>query len=378
VGVVGQLKNAADRAGFLEANRRDQETLRERHLAEAQARPLLPLEEARRRRTPVDWTAYVPPRPSFTGTRVFDHWPLADLVPFVDWSPFFHTWELKGTYPRIFENPTWGARARELFDDARRMLDTIVSKGLLTAQAVMAFHPASAEGDDIVVFTDEARRGVRAVFRTLRQQTDKPPGQPEQALADFVAPRETGLADYLGAFAVTTGVGLDRIVAEFERDHDDYNAIMAKALADRLAEALAEALHKRAREEWGYGKGEDLGLEELLRERYRGIRPAPGYPACPDHTEKRTLFDLLEAEARTAIRLTDTFAMIPAASVSGLFFSHPEARYFQVGRIGPDQALDYARRKGMSLRDVERWLAPNLGYEPQAERSGVAEIVQPR
>jgi 5-methyltetrahydrofolate--homocysteine methyltransferase len=299
---------------------------------------------------------------------VFDAWPLDDLVPYIDWSPFFHTWEMKGTYPRIFDNPTWGARARELFDDARRLLDRIVHERLLTAQAVMGFFPAGAEGDDIVVFTDEGRRGVRATFRMLRQQTEKPAGQPEQALADFVAPVETGLADYLGAFAVTAGVGVDRLVAEFESDHDDYNAIMAKALADRLAEALAEALHKRAREEWGYGREEKLTPDELIRERYRGIRPAPGYPACPDHTEKRPLFDLLEVEARTALRLTETFAMTPAAAVSGLYFSHPQARYFQVGRIGSDQVLDYARRKGLSVREVERWLAPNLGYEPQQER----------
>jgi len=376
VGVVGQLKSASARTAFLEANRAEQDTLRERHRADSAARPLLPLEEARRRRTPVDWAAYEPPRPSFTGTRLFESWPLADLVPFIDWSPFFHTWELKGTYPKIFENPTWGARARELFDDARRLLDRIVEGRLLTAQAVMGFHPASAEGDDIVVFTDESRRGVRAVFRTLRQQTDKRKDQPEQALADFVAPRETGLADYLGSFAVTTGLGVDRLVAEYEQDHDDYNAIMAKALADRLAEALAEVLHKRAREEWGYGRGEGLGPDDLIRERYRGIRPAPGYPACPDHTEKRTLFDLLDVEARTGIRLTETFAMMPASSVSGLYFSHPQARYFQVGRIGQDQALDYARRKGLPLRDIERWLAPNLGYEPQAERAGVEEPVE--
>jgi 5-methyltetrahydrofolate--homocysteine methyltransferase len=368
VGVVGQLKNPAERARFVEENRREQERIREHHRAEAAARPLLPLEEARRRRTPLDWSAYVPPRPSFTGLRVFEAWPLDDLVPYIDWSPFFHTWEMKGTYPRIFDNPTWGARARELFDDARRLLDRIVHERLLTAQAVMGFFPAGAEGDDIVVFTDEGRRGVRATFRMLRQQTEKPAGQPEQALADFVAPVETGLADYLGAFAVTAGVGVDRLVAEFEGDHDDYNAIMAKALADRLAEALAEALHKRAREEWGYGREEKLTPDELIRERYRGIRPAPGYPACPDHTEKRPLFDLLEVEARTALRLTETFAMTPAAAVSGLYFSHPQARYFQVGRIGSDQVLDYARRKGLSVREVERWLAPNLGYEPQQER----------
>ena len=370
VGVVGRLKNRAEREPFVEANRREQEAVRERHRAEAAGRPLLALEEARRRRTPVDWSSYQPPRPSFTGLRVFEAWPLADLVPFIDWSPFFHTWELKGTYPRIFDNPTWGARARELFDDARRLLDRIVRDRLLTAQAVMGFFPASGEGDDIVVHSGEDRRGVRAVFRTLRQQADKPAGQPEQALADFVAPRETGLADYLGAFAVTAGVGLEALVAEFERDYDDYDSIMAKALADRLAEALAEALHEWARREWGYGRDERLSPEELLRERYRGIRPAPGYPACPDHTEKRALFDLLEAESRTALRLTETFAMIPGASVSGLYLSHPEARYFQVGRIGADQVTDYARRKGMPVREVERWLAPNLGYEPQQERAG--------
>ena len=373
VGVVGQLKNPADREPFVEANRREQEKIREHHRAEAAGRPLLTLDEARRRRTPIDWSSYRPPRPAFTGSRVFEAWPLEDLVPLIDWSPFFHTWELKGTYPRIFENPTWGEKARELFDDARRLLDRIVSERLLTAQAVMGFYPANAEGDDIVLFADEARRGVRTVFRSLRQQGDKPRDQPEQALADFVAPRETGLEDYLGAFAVTTGVGLEPIVALFERDHDDYNAIMAKALADRLAEALAEALHRRAREDWGYGAGEQLAPEDLIREKYRGIRPAPGYPACPDHTEKRTIFDLLDVETRTALRLTETFAMHPAAAVSGLYFSHPEARYFQVGRIGRDQVLDYARRKGMSVREAERWLAPNLGYEPQEERTAAPE-----
>jgi 5-methyltetrahydrofolate--homocysteine methyltransferase len=365
VGVVGQLKNPAERAQFLEDNRAAQEKAREHHRSEAADRPLLSLDEARRRRTPIDWSSYEPPRPSFTGIRTYESWPLEELVPLIDWSPFFHTWELKGTYPRIFENPTWGSKARELFDDAQKLLDRIVSQRLLTAQAVMGFFPAHAEGDDIVVFADEARRGIRTTFRMLRQQGDKPPAQPEQALSDFVAPRESGLADYLGAFAVTTGVGLDALVAEFEKDHDDYNSIMAKALADRLAEALAEALHKRARQEWGYGREEALSPEDLIRERYRGIRPAPGYPACPDHTEKRTLFDLLQVEARTAIRLTETFAMMPAAAISGLYFSHPEARYFQVGRIGADQVLDYARRKGLSVREAERWLAPNLGYEPQ-------------
>jgi 5-methyltetrahydrofolate--homocysteine methyltransferase len=362
VGVLGALKSGDQRREFAERNRAEQERLRRAHAAEREDKPLLPIEEARRRRTPIEWAGYQPPRPSFLGVRVFDPYPLAELVPFVDWSPFFHAWEMKGTYPRIFENPTWGARAKELFDDAQRLLQRIVDEKRLTARAAMGFFPAAAEGDDIVLYADDSRRRPLAVLHTLRQQNAKPEGQPNQALADFVAPAGSGLADYVGAFAVTAGIGIEDLLGEFARDHDDYGSIMTKALADRLAEALAEALHRRAREAWGYGRGESLGYEDLIRERYRGIRPAPGYPASPDHTEKRTIFDVLDAGA-IGMALTESFAMLPTASVSGLYFSHPGARYFQVGRIGPDQAADYARRKHVPLDEMERWLAPWLAYD---------------
>jgi len=284
-------------------------------------------------------------------------------VPYIDWSPFFATWELRGTYPRIFENEVWGDKAKELFDDAQGLLARIVDEGRLTARAVFGFFPANAAGDDIELYADEARARVAGVVHTLRQQNDKPEGQPNQALSDFVAPKETGKPDYLGAFAVTTGIGVEALAGEFEAQHDDYSAIMAKALADRLAEAFTELVHQKARAEWGYGREEQLTTNELIRERYRGIRPAPGYPACPDHSEKRALFDLLRAEEATGIRLTETFAMHPAAAVCGWFFSHPEARYFTVGRIGADQVEDYRRRKGAEPREVERWLAPVLEVE---------------
>ena len=366
VGVVGRLKSADLRREFVEETRRDQEKLREQHRAKAADRALLPIEEARRRRTPLDWSGYAPPRPAVLGPRVLDPVPLSEIVPFIDWTPFFATWEMTGTYPRIFDSPTRGAEARKLFDDAQRLLDRIVRDGRLTARAVFGLFPANAVGDDIEVYADESRARPLTVLHTLRQQTARPAGQPHQALADFVAPKDSGRRDYIGAFAVTAGIGTAELVAEFEREHDDYQAILAKALADRLAEALAEKVHKLAREEWGYGKGEDLGYEDLIRERYRGIRPAPGYPACPDHSEKRVLFDLLRVDETTGIRLTESFAMTPPASVSGLYFSHPDARYFTVGLVGRDQVLDYQRRKGLALAEVERWLSPNLAYEPEA------------
>jgi 5-methyltetrahydrofolate--homocysteine methyltransferase len=365
VGVVGQLKSRELRGELAGALRKDQERLRQEHLQKREAKPLLFLEEARRRRTRIDWSAYQPPRPSFSGVRVLDPVPLEEIVPYVDWSPFFHAWELRGTYPRIFENPEWGSRARELYDDARRLLERIVEERLLTAKAAFGFYPANAVGDDVEVYADESRSRLLTTLHFLRQQSDKGENEPNQALADFVAPRESGHLDWLGAFAVTAGIGIEPVVEAFEKAHDDYNAIMTKALADRLAEALAELVHKRAREAWGYGRDEALSVEELIRERYRGIRPAPGYPACPDHTEKRKLFDLLQAEDTVGIRLTESFAMLPAASVSGLLFSHPQARYFAVGKIERDQVVDYQRRKGMDLRTVERWLAPNLFYEPE-------------
>jgi 5-methyltetrahydrofolate--homocysteine methyltransferase len=364
VPVVGSLISQEQRAGVAAENRREQERLREEHRKKRDDRPLLSIQEARRRRTPIDWSKADLPRPEFVGARTLESVPLGEIVPFIDWSPFFHTWELKGTYPKIFENETWGSKAKELFDDAQKLLSEIVDKKLLTAQAVYGFFPANSVGDDIEVFSDESRHGVATTFHTLRQQMDKVTGEPCHALSDFIAPKETGLADYIGGFALTTGVGLEALVARFEKDHDDYNSIMAKALADRLAEALAEMLHRRVRAEWGYGKDEALAVEDLIHERYRGIRPAPGYPACPDHTEKPLLFELLGADKKIAIRLTETYAMYPASSVCGWYFAHPEARYFGVGRIERDQVVDYQHRKGMDLRTVERWLAPNLNYEP--------------
>jgi 5-methyltetrahydrofolate--homocysteine methyltransferase len=275
------------------------------------------------------------------------------------------SWELKGKYPKILDDPTVGAEARTLFADAQRMLERIVDERLLTAQGIYGFWRAGSIGDDVALFSDELARNEVARVHTLRQQWERKGQTAFHALADFIAPLESGRADYLGAFAVTTGIGVDELVAQYEKQHDDYSAILVKALADRLAEAFAEALHKRVRDEWGYGKTENLSNDELIEERYRGIRPAPGYPACPDHTEKRILFDLLEVEKKTAIRLTEHFAMTPAAAVSGWYFGHPQARYFAVDRISRDQVESYALRKGMSVAEVERWLAPNLGYEPR-------------
>jgi 5-methyltetrahydrofolate--homocysteine methyltransferase len=363
VGVVVALMSPEQQPGFAELNRRDQEQVRHAH-QERGEKALLSLAEARERKVQIDWRAADVPKPAFTGLRVLDSFPLEQIVPFIDWSPFFHTWELRGRYPKILEAPTVGAKAKELFDDAQKLLKEIVGKKLLTARGVYGFFPANSVGDDIELYADDSRSTVLATFHTLRQQTEKPAGQYNQALADFIAPKSTGLPDYLGAFAVTTGAGLEPLCERFERAHDDYNAIMAKALADRLAEAFAELLHKKAREDWGYGKGEALSNEDLIRERYRGIRPAPGYPACPDHTEKRILFDLLQAEKNAGITLTETFAMLPASSVSGLYFAHPDAKYFAVGKIGKDQVADYARRKGTDVRTIERWLGPNLNYEP--------------
>lgn len=371
VTVVSSLKNPEQRAALDAENRREQERLRVQYLEKQAERRYVSLEEARRRRTRLDWESYEPPRPEFTGVRVLDRFPLAQIVPYIDWSPFFVTWELRGTYPRIFENESWGEKARELFDDAQTLLRRIVDEGLLVASGVYGFFPASGVGDDVELYADDSRRHVLATLRTLRQQGELPSALPNQALADYVAPRDSGRSDYLGAFAVTAGGGLEELVASFQRDHDDYNSIMAKALADRLAEAFCELLHERARAEWGYGRDERLSKDELIRERYRGIRPAPGYPACPDHTEKRTLFALLDATRNAGISLTETFAMIPAASVSGFYFSHPEARYFTVGRIARDQVLDYAARKQMNPREVERWLAANLAYEPERADAGI-------
>lgn len=364
VGVVSSLMSQDQKATFAEKTRLDQEQVRQAH-QDRGSRVLLTLEQARGRKPAFDWKATDIPKPVFTGARALDPFPLDRIVPFIDWSPFFHTWELRGRYPQIFEDATVGERARELFEDAQRLLQDIVARRLLTARAVYGFFPANSVGDDIELYADESRTDVLATFHTLRQQSPKPEGQHNLALADFLAPKTTGLDDYVGAFAVTTGIGIEVLCERFEHDHDDYNSIMTKALADRLAEGFAEALHKQAREDWGYGQAEHLTSEDLIRERYRGIRPAPGYPACPDHTEKRILFDLLQAETRTGITLTETFAMYPASSVSGLYFAHPEAKYFAVGKLGQDQVEDYARRTHMDLRALERWLSPNLNYEPE-------------
>jgi len=323
-----------------------------------------PIADARAHCFKIDWTgsgAITPPRPTFTGVRTIDAHPLDDLVPRIDWTPFFATWELRGAYPAILDDATVGQAARDLHRDATALLQRIVDGRLLTAKAAFGFWPANAVGDDIELYTDDSRRDTVATIHTLRQQMVKPPGRPNLALADFTAPKETGVEDFVGGFGVTAGHGLDELVAGFEADHDDYSAILAKALADRLAEAFAERLHELVRREfWGYSKHERLPNEALIREEYQGIRPAPGYPACPDHTEKGTLFELLEAETRAGIQLTESFAMLPGASVSGYYFWHPQAHYFGLGRIGPDQLADYAGRKGVDVETMARWLAPNL------------------
>jgi 5-methyltetrahydrofolate--homocysteine methyltransferase len=361
VGAVSNLIHPDTRWTFAENIRQEQDKAREKYLGRRSEISLLTIEEARRRRFNVNWSKEArPPIPSFLGIRMLDDFPLSALVPFIDWSPFFHAWQLKGVYPRIFEDKTTGARAKELFQDGWELLETIVAGRRLRARAVYGLWAAYSVGEDIKIFTDDSRASVAAMFHTLRQQIRKAEGEFNYSLADFIAPESSAVPDYLGAFAVTTGDGLDELCARFEKEGDDYNSIMAKALADRLAEAFAEYLHKRVREEWGYGRGESLSTDDMIKERYRGIRPAPGYPAMPDHTEKRTLFDLLDAERNAGIRLTESYAMLPASSVCGLYFSHPSAEYFSVGRIGRDQLSDYAARKGMDEAQMERWLRPNL------------------
>ena len=394
VGVVSNLLSDELKGDFDEKTRADYARLRDEHASKSREKKLIPLEQARANRTPIDWTTYTLPKPEFLGTRVYStvipseveeprggmvkgatrdpstplrsarddarFISLDDLIPYIDWSPFFHTWELRGRYPAIFDDPTVGKQARELFDDAQKLLGRISFEKLLTARGVFAFWPAKAIGDDVEVFTDDTRTERLTTFHFLRQQMKKPSGQFNHCLADFVA-SDSG-ADHLGGFAVTAGIGADELAASFAADHDDYNAILTKALADRLAEAFAEFLHREARIAWGFGGDEKLSQEELLRENYRGIRPAAGYPASPDHTEKSTLFRLLDAEKATGIALTESYAMHPGASVSGLYFSHPDSKYFGVGKIGDDQAHDYAARKEVSVDFVRKWLAPNLDY----------------
>jgi 5-methyltetrahydrofolate--homocysteine methyltransferase len=364
VAVTSRLLGA-DAPAFIEEIRQDYRRVREDHAASTRKDSWLTLKTARQNRTVIDWKDYEPPRPKEITPRVITPYPLEELVPYIDWTPFFHVWQLKASYPRILDDPERGEAARRLFDDAREMLGKIVGEGWLEAQAIFGLYPASRIGDDDIRLTIPGKGGP-ADFHFLRQQDEKPPGRPNACLADFVSPVAGDQTDWIGLFAVTAGVGLEQVLERFTADHDDYGAILLKALADRLAEALAERLHERVRREfWGYAKDESLGPDRLLDEAFQGIRPAPGYPACPDHAEKATLFRVLQVEERTGIRLTESFAMWPAASVCGFYFSHPRSRYFAVGRIMQDQVEDYARRKGWSLEEAERWLAPSLAYEPR-------------
>ncbi len=366
VPVVQDLMDPEARAALDTANRADQERMRHEYETRAGTR-LLSYAEALERRCRIDWETCEVDVPEFTGGRVLRDFPLAELVPYIDWSPFFHTWEIRGRYPDLLDDPVRGPAARELFANARELLDRIVDEGLLKARGVYGFYPANSDGDDIVLYADETRSAELTRFHTLRQQKEGRKGTPQYALADFVAPRDSGRDDFIGGFAVTAGHGTDELAKRFETDHDEYNAIMTKALADRLAEAFAECLHARARREWGYGREELFSQEDLVQERYRGIRPAPGYPACPDHTEKPTLFKLLDVRPATGIELTENFAMWPAASICGLYFANPAARYFAVSAVGKDQVALYAARKGMAVTEVERWLGPVLGYDPRRQ-----------
>ena len=393
VGVVNSLLNQQLKPEFDAKTRDDYARLREEHSAKTRQRKLLTLEEARVNRTGIDWDAYAPPKPEFLGVRVYksdeisaralkparpacnavslragedacatQNVSLRTLIEYIDWSPFFHVWELRGRYPAILDDPAIGKQARELFADAQELLEQIAAKNLLVARGIYAFWPANSVGDDVDLYVDDARTKKLATFYCLRQQMQKPAGQRNHCLADYVAPGNSQPADYLGGFAVSIH-GADELSEKFKHQHDDYNAILTKALADRLAEAFAEYLHKQARIAWEFGREEKLSTVDLIREKYRGIRPAAGYPACPDHAEKGTLFDLLDVEKNAGIRLTESFAMHPGASVSGLYFSHPDAKYFGVGQIRRDQVIDYATRRGETIAAVEKRLAPNLGYE---------------
>ncbi|MDR7134475.1 5-methyltetrahydrofolate--homocysteine methyltransferase [Lysobacter niastensis] len=362
VGVAQSLISNDLRAPFVAANDADYAEIRQRHKQRGDGKRLVSLGKARGQRFDGHWDQYAPPAPMQPGLHVFDDYPLAELVEYIDWTPFFNTWELAGKYPAILTDDIVGAHASELYRDARAMLKKIVGEKWLTARAVFGLWPANATGDDVVVDAG----GAATTLHFLRQQVDKPVERPDFCLADFIAPKDSGRQDWIGAFAVTAGIGIEEHVTRFEADHDDYNAILLKALADRFAEALAERLHQRVRKEfWGYAGDETLDNDALIHESYRGIRPAPGYPACPEHSEKATLFRLLNAENNAGVRLTESFAMYPAAAVSGYYFSHPDSQYFVVGRVSKEQVEDYARRKGVSLAQAERWLASNLDYDPE-------------
>ena len=365
VGVCQTLTQPAQRAAFVARVNEEHVRRREQHAAKKVKLPELSLAAARANRRPLDWSAFHPAAPRVPGVHHFDRYPVSELLGYIDWMPFFNAWEFAGKFPDILSDPKVGEAASNLYADARRMLKQLLSEEWLTARAVVGLFPANSVGDDVEIYTSEARREPLVTLNFLRQQKDKPEGQPHECLADYVAPQASGVADYFGAFAVTAGAGIEPHLERFERAHDDYSAIMLKALADRLAEAAAEHFHERVRRElWGYAVAETLTNEQLIREEYRGIRPAPGYPACPDHTEKTKLWRLLDAERNAGIRLTESYAMYPTAAVSGWYIGHPEARYFAVGKIDREQLEDYARRKGMTVEEAQRWLAPNLGYEP--------------
>jgi 5-methyltetrahydrofolate--homocysteine methyltransferase len=362
VGVASALASEENRGKYMVDVRADYVKVREAH-AKKTGQKSVTLEAARANAVKIDWQGYGPPKPRQPGLASLKNYPLEKLVPYIDWAPFFQTWDLVGKYPAILEDPVVGEAARNVFRDGKAMLDRVVKGRWLTASGAFGLWPANSVGDDIEIYADEKRDRVLMTWHNLRQQNQKPPGNPNQCLADFVAPKDSGLADYLGAFAVTSGLGIDARVKEFEAKNDDYGAIMLKAVADRLAEAFAEHLHHRVRTEfWGYAAGESLSSDEMIAEKYAGIRPAPGYPACPDHTEKGDLFKLLDAGKNADMQLTESFAMLPTAAVSGFYFSHPQARYFAVGKIERDQVADYAHRKGMDLAQAERWLAPALNY----------------
>ena len=364
VAVVENFLDPSRREAFIQKNAAAQERDREQ-FAGRQEKNLVPYAEALSRRYATDWNSIEIAKPAFLGLRTLEDYPLDELAKYIDWSPFFATWEMRGKFPAIFDDPHLGTEAKKLYGDALALLERIIKEKLLTAKGVYGFWPANSEGDDIILYADECRSRELVRFPMLRQQWERKGQKDFRSLADYVAPLESGRADYVGAFAVTAGLGCDELSAKFLADHDDYHSILAKALADRLAEAFAERLHKTAREDWGFGKTENLGSEELIAEKYRGIRPAFGYPACPDHTAKAELWELLDAEPHAGIKLTESYAMWPAASVSGLYFSHPASRYFSVDRITRDQVEAYANRKGLAIKEVERWLAPNLGYDPK-------------
>jgi 5-methyltetrahydrofolate--homocysteine methyltransferase len=365
VGVVANLISKDTRDGFIRDVQGEYAKIVASHGADRGPQRRLTIGQARNNRFKPDWNSYVPPPPRFLGARAFDAYDLGELVPVIDWTPFFQTWEMKGRYPDILKDVKSGAAARSLFEDAQTMLKRIVAEKWLTARAAIGFWPANAQGDDIILYTDETRSVRLAVLHTLRQQVAREQVTPNLALADFVAPEGLSNKDYVGAFVVTAGHGEEKVAARFKADKDDYNAILLSALADRLAEAFAERMHSRVRKEfWGYAPDEGFSSDELIAEVYRGIRPAPGYPAQPEHTEKGTLFRLLNAEANAGVTLTESFAMWPGSSVSGLYLSHPQSRYFGVGKIERDQVEDYARRKGWTMAEAERWLGPILNYNP--------------